>query len=339
MKRKVENWTIEKLLKESPRISFPEYQREKSLWSPEKKALLIDTILEDIDIPKLYFNRTLDGSYEVVDGQQRLWAIWEFFGGEYAYKTNRFSQLTKAQQKTIQEYTLQITVFEDADDAYLRKLFVRLQIALLLVSGEKLHALSGAMKELVFTRLWSHKFVKALGISAKRYAKQTLCAQICINAFMQAKNGTFATTRFENLQHFFQEYAQPQGKDKEFFDSMGKRITVVMNELWKVFGEKASQLTNRSYILSVFLFFDELLGERDEFPKDEGKQFVEFTFLLWRRLKEEAKKGFERTNKELYTFGTYVSSAPTEKYQIDSRHRELAEHYERFKKTGKIKGD
>jgi hypothetical protein len=339
MKRRVEDWKIAKLLRETPRISFPEYQREKSLWSPEKKALLIDTILENIDIPKLYFNRTSDGGYEVVDGQQRLWAIWEFFADDYSYKTNKFSELSKSQQDALMDYELQITVFEDADDSYLRKLFVRLQIALLLVSGEKLHALSGAMKDLVFTKLVSHKFVKALGIPVRRFAKQTLCAQICINVFMKAKNGTFATTRFENLQHFFQEYAQPKARDKQFFEAMAKRITFVMNELWESFGEKSSQLTNRSYILSVCLFFDELLGERDEIPKGEAKQFVEFTLLLWKRLKEEARKGFDRTNKELYTFGTYVSSAPTEKYQIDNRHRELWEHYEHFKKTGRIKGD
>src|SRR6266576_2147804 len=133
MKRRIEEWTITKLLKETPRISFPEYQREKLLWSPEKKALLIDTILEDIDIPKLYFNQTADGSYEVVDGQQRLWTIWEFLTGEFTYKGHQFAKLTKPQRDSIRNYTLQITVFEDANDAYLRKLFVRLQIALLLV--------------------------------------------------------------------------------------------------------------------------------------------------------------------------------------------------------------
>src|SRR5258708_38841593 len=115
MKRRIENWSLEKILKERTRISFPEYQREKSLWSPEKKSLLIDTILEDIDIPKLYFNRTPDGNYEVVDGQQRLWTIWEFFAGEFPNKTRKFSELSAAQQRTIKDYTLQITVFEDAD--------------------------------------------------------------------------------------------------------------------------------------------------------------------------------------------------------------------------------
>jgi uncharacterized protein with ParB-like and HNH nuclease domain len=82
MKRTVQDWSIEKLLKERARISFPEYQRQPNLWSVEKKSLLIDSILQDIDIPKLYFFLAGKDSYEVVDGQQRLWAIWEFVDKE-----------------------------------------------------------------------------------------------------------------------------------------------------------------------------------------------------------------------------------------------------------------
>lgn len=339
MKRKIENWTLEKVLKERPNISFPEYQREKSLWSNEKKSLLIDTILEDIDIPKLYFNRTAPNNYEVVDGQQRLWAIWEFFGGEFNYKKQKFSDLTSSQQSVIKSYTLQITVFDDADEAYLRKLFVRLQIALLLVTGEKLHAASGEMKNLVFDKLSHHKFIKALKISPKRFSKQTLCAQICINSFTRAKLSSFISTRYENLVHFFQEYSQPQGKDKEFFDSQSQEVVRVLNELWRIFERRAGELTNRSYILSIYLFIEELLGGLDELTEAERRTFISFTFRLWKRLKEEAKKGFDRTNKELYTFGTYLSSAPTEKYQIENRHHKLKDYYAFFKETGKIKGD
>jgi len=48
--------------------------------------LLIDSILRDIDIPKLYFNRLEDGTIEVIDGQQRLWSVWEFLDDDYEYK-------------------------------------------------------------------------------------------------------------------------------------------------------------------------------------------------------------------------------------------------------------
>ena len=343
MNRKVEDWSIENLQKERTRISFPEYQREKKLWSTEKKSLLIDSILVDIDIPKLYFNRTADGNYEVVDGQQRLWAIWEFLDNMYPYKVGgkakKFSDLSPTQKNTIKNYRLQVTVFEEADDDYLRELFLRLQIALLLITGEKLHAASGEMKVLVFRKLGAHKFIKNLGIPPRRFAKETLCAQICINSFTREKLNTFARTRYEDLLQFFQEYEHPQGKDAEFFREKTKKISSVLDELWEGFGNRTRELKNRSYILSIYLFFEELISKKGELSATEQKEFVKFVFTLWRRLKEEGSAGFDRQNKELYTFEAYLSSAPGEKYQIERRHQKLVEYYDHFKKTKKIKGD
>ena len=46
-----------------------------------QKQLLVDSILRDYDIPKLYWRKvgSKPDTYDVVDGQQRLRAIWEFF--------------------------------------------------------------------------------------------------------------------------------------------------------------------------------------------------------------------------------------------------------------------
>jgi hypothetical protein len=296
-----------------------------------------------MDIPKLYFNRTADGNYEVVDGQQRLWTIWEFLDGVYRYKVDgkaqKFSDLSTTHKNTIKNYTLQVTVIEEADDEYLRELFVRLQIALLLITGEKLHAASGAMKELVFNKLASHKFIKNIGIPSRRFAKETLCAQICINSFTHEKLNIFARTRYEDLLHFFQEYEHPQGKDLEFFREKAKKISGVMDKLWGGFGDRTKELRNRSFILSIYLFFEELLSKGSELSATEQREFVKYVFILWKRLREEVSAGFERENKELYKFETYLSSAPGEQYQIERRHNNLREHYDHFKKTGKIKGD
>jgi uncharacterized protein with ParB-like and HNH nuclease domain len=57
----------------------PDFQRPP-VWSRGQKQLLIDTILQGYDIPKLYWRKTSNRPerYDVVDGQQRLRAIFEF---------------------------------------------------------------------------------------------------------------------------------------------------------------------------------------------------------------------------------------------------------------------
>jgi Protein of unknown function DUF262 len=351
VKRAVKEWSIEELIQKQTQISFPDYQREQKLWSTSKKALLIDSIVRDFDIPKLYFNQPEKGKddFEVVDGQQRIWAIWDFFNDEYSVQLNgdelKFSQLDKPKYKTIkdtiQKYNLQVTVFEEANEDYLRELFVRLQWGLLLVTGEKLHAASGEMKSFVFDRLAKRNFIQELGLpkTRTRYARETLCAQICINSFTRAQpDSSFARTRYEDLLDFFKAYAHPTGRDRVFFAHQTKKITTVVDELWQALGEDTKELSNRSYLLSVYLLFEELAGKDGKVTDKVKKEFGEFVTTFWRQLKDEAKKGFNRTDEELYRFQTYLSSAPGERYQIEKRHNALKDYYAYYKKNRKIKG-
>jgi Protein of unknown function DUF262 len=342
MKRKIESWTIEELSQKRDRISFPEYQRQAHLWSEEKKALLIDSILRDIDIPKLYFNRTLDGSYEVVDGQQRLWAIWGFIEDDYQLhrgaKRQKYSELIAEERKHIAKYQLQVAVLENADDTYLRELFIRLQLGLLLITGEKLHAASGAMKKLTFELLPAQRWVKALGIPARRFAKETLCAQMAVNVFSIAKNKVFARTRYEDLQYFFQEYSAHTGEDKSIFSECESLMLLLMKELAAAFGDKAKMLTNRSYILSLFLMAN-ALREEGQFAVADASRMANFALHFWRRLREEMKAGIKRRNDLLFQFQAQLSSAPGEKYQIERRHRSLMDSYRHFLGDGKLPGD
>jgi hypothetical protein len=347
MKRTVDNWSVEKLYKERERIAFPEYQREPNLWSKQKKSLLIDSILRNIDIPKLYFNRTNLDTFEVVDGQQRLWAIWDFLDGDLKYEgagsntqaALAFSDMPVAQRNKIRTFELQVTTFDNADDEYLRELFIRLQLGLLLVAGEKLHALSGEMKHFIFGRFVSGSFLKGVKLPSRRYAKETLGAQIAINSFTRAKIGAFARTRYEDLEFFFHEYEAPQGQDLTFFRERTKHLVEVANRIASAFADKLDALRNRSYILSIFLLFEELL-QSGEFTKSTSeRKFVQFAVTLWRRLKEEGKAGIDRENRELYAFENLLSSAPGERYQIERRHETLNRFYAHFKKTNAIVGD
>lgn len=52
------------------------------MWSPEKKQLLLDSIIKGFPIGTFILKKENDGSFEVLDGQQRIDAIFEFIGGK-----------------------------------------------------------------------------------------------------------------------------------------------------------------------------------------------------------------------------------------------------------------
>ncbi|MFD6137530.1 DUF262 domain-containing protein, partial [Isoptericola sp. NPDC060257] len=69
----------------------PPYQREGGIWGTDTRAGLIDSILNGLDVPKLYFEKEssrrltpagLTYQYAVIDGKQRLEAITSFLSGE-----------------------------------------------------------------------------------------------------------------------------------------------------------------------------------------------------------------------------------------------------------------
>src|SRR4051794_31447606 len=72
-------------------LTDPNYQRVSDIWSREKRQLLIDSILNGFDLPKLYFHefkpmREIEGRrfrYAIIDGKQRLEAIWAFMDGKF----------------------------------------------------------------------------------------------------------------------------------------------------------------------------------------------------------------------------------------------------------------
>jgi hypothetical protein len=61
----------------------PEYQR-RLRWSTPQKSRLIESLLLNIPVPPVFLYESDAARYEVMDGQQRLNAVREFIGSEFA---------------------------------------------------------------------------------------------------------------------------------------------------------------------------------------------------------------------------------------------------------------
>lgn len=60
----------------------PEYQR-RLRWSNPQKSKLIESLLLNIPVPPVFFYESAAARYEVMDGQQRMNTIREFFEGDF----------------------------------------------------------------------------------------------------------------------------------------------------------------------------------------------------------------------------------------------------------------
>lgn len=64
----------------------PEYQRNYIYADGKKDVAVIDSVLKGYPLGVIYFNRTADGRFEVLDGQQRITSLGRFFNGKLSIK-------------------------------------------------------------------------------------------------------------------------------------------------------------------------------------------------------------------------------------------------------------
>ncbi|HDX4396572.1 DUF262 domain-containing protein [Enterobacter bugandensis] len=70
----------------------PDFQRDY-VWGTQQKIRLIESILLGIPLPAFYFNQESDGSFQIVDGVQRLSTISAFMNNEYSLSSSNLEYL------------------------------------------------------------------------------------------------------------------------------------------------------------------------------------------------------------------------------------------------------
>ncbi|WP_301704452.1 DUF262 domain-containing protein [uncultured Parabacteroides sp.] len=83
----------------------PEYQRHYIYNDGKRDVAVIESLLKKYPIGLIYFNRTSDGRFEVLDGQQRITSFGRFVTGkfaiEYAGRNEYFSGLPEEEKQRI----------------------------------------------------------------------------------------------------------------------------------------------------------------------------------------------------------------------------------------------
>jgi hypothetical protein len=248
----------------------PPYQR-LSVWDREKRQTFIDSVINGFDIPKLYFHEVSASSspyrFTVIDGKQRLLAIWEFMANELPLARSfrffddesilagdrTYSELISTAPRLrarFDDFEVPVTVVQTDDEYFIEDLFTRLNIQVSLSAPEARNALGGP---LAFTirQVGVHRFfTSSVRIINNRLQHFDLAAKFLYLTHVNR----IASTKKATLDNFVREFKRLKDADptsaKQTVDVLRRDVEEILEAMAEFFlrGEFLLQSQGRTLL-------------------------------------------------------------------------------------------
>lgn len=123
----------------------PKYQRE-FVYDDKKRNAVIDTIRKNFPLNVIYWAKNEDGTFEVLDGQQRTISFCKYVNNDFSIDNRAFHNLTNTEKEQILNYKLMIYFCEGNDKEKLD------WFRIVNIAGEKLF--DQELRNAVYTGPW-----------------------------------------------------------------------------------------------------------------------------------------------------------------------------------------
>lgn len=340
----LKNSTIMLLYSERDEINLnPDYQRMGGVWTIAKRTLLIDSILNDYDIPKLYFHqlspellRTTGHRYAVIDGRQRLESIWSFMDGEFAlaadfdYQRDSSIDLSRLTYQDIAKQFPKIrikfdsfvlpvvTVSIDGDDLDLiEDMFSRLNEAVPLNAAEKRNAVGGDLVNAINAISTSEFFTDRVRFSNSRYRHREAAARFLLVEEQLLDGRAIIDTKKEYLDALARKH---HNDNSQHVENLKQTVVDVLTVMSEEFSSKDELLLAQGILIVYYLVF------RTAIKDMVVEKITRSKLLAFRKSlsdnREKAAMSYEDASFELLEFdrlsqqGTNDASGIRERYSI-----------------------
>jgi hypothetical protein len=344
----MKNSTIMLLYSERDEINLnPEYQRMGGVWTKEKRQLLIDSLLNDYDIPKIYFHELSNDSltktgfrYAVIDGRQRLESIWDFIDGKFAlasdfeYQRDKsidlaglgYDDIAKQYPKIrvkFDSFVLPVvTVVVDGDEVDLiEDMFSRLNEAVPLNAAEKRNAFGGNLVKSFAEISATEFFVDKVKFRNNRYQHREAAARFLLVEDSLSKNpAQLVDTKKVYLDALARRYAV---ENKNHVEYITKKVKDVLKVMSSEFMEKDDLLAAQGILVVYYLIFRQ--AERENMlPQVTRRKLIDFRKALADN-RNAAAKNYEQASFDLLEFDRLNQQGTNDASSIKERCRILAD--------------
>lgn len=251
----------------------PVYQRVSDVWGTPRRQLFIDSLLNDFDVPKLYFHelgwnasKPKRSRYAVIDGKQRLEAIWKFMLGDfplsdefeffedpnanaaglyYADLARKFPSI----KNKLDRATLPIVIVQTDDLEMIEEMFSRLNDAMPLNAPEKRNALGGPLPPHIRKLAKADFFTQSLPFVNGRYRYLDLATKFL---YVEFKGGV-TDTKKRNLDEFVRLFKE-EGRSAEA-KGLFESALAVTEDMTAVFATKDPLLRSVGMVVVYYMLF------------------------------------------------------------------------------------
>lgn len=242
-------------------VLTPKFQR-RDVWIPKAKSYLIDTILRSMPIPPLFIRLLIDplqkrAVREVVDGQQRLRAVFGYIHGDFPllkvhnpeFGGMYFVDLPEDVRRSFLGYPFLVNVLQDVSDADVLSIFARMNTYTVKLVAQELRNAQffGAFKQTVYKLAHQHyAFWRNTRILSDSQISRMADAQLVSVLVVSMLDGIRQTKR-RDLKEFYTCY------DDEFPQS--DRIVREFEETLNIIGDMFGDTLRTSPFRRVPLFY------------------------------------------------------------------------------------
>lgn len=338
------NSNILRLLFEQNLINLnPEYQRNGEIWPLEKRQLLIDSILNDYDIPKLYFHtlnleekKKTGFEYAVIDGRQRIETIFKFIEGQFPLGED-FKYLSDSKidakgfyykdiaenypklKMIFESFNLPIICVETDDLELIDDMFLRLNEAVPLNAAEKRNAIGGPLVASIKIIAKHEFFRKKVKFSNKRFQHLEVAVRLLfIEHYLKVDNKYYDTKKV-----FLDALVKKYKKENLNSKSLERSVRSILDTLCSVFADKDVLLRTQSIVPIYYL------TSRTAMNEDKLKFFSRVKLMKFKEEvlnnKEIAEEDISKANYDMIEFDRMSLQGTNDASSIRDRSRILAE--------------
>jgi len=302
----------------------PDYQRQGEIWTRDKRQLLIDTMINGFDVPKLYLHKfsppIVEGDstfeYAMIDGKQRAEAIFSFVENRYALEADfkyladedvDLGGLTYRELATefpdikqdFDSFSLDVVTIETDDTEIIEDLFSRLNEAMPLNAPEKRNAKPGPLPKMI-RDIAKHKFfTEKLPFTNSRYRHFDIAAKMMLTS----SRDSILDTKKAYLDRYFADHAESAVADvKDTKDT----VISVLDAMADVFTDNDALLRSVGMISLYYLLF-EAAYESNQLDLMVRSELVDFENARIENRKE-AEEDISEASYRLLEFDRYAQS-------------------------------